>query len=247
MHNNQILAVWGSPASGKTLTSVKIANMLSQKKKNVVILFCDLFVPVIPVILPYYNTDSKSLGNILSSAEITQDKIFSNCLTLKKNSYLSFLGYQKSESVFTYPAYTKSSAVDLMIQLRHIADYIIVDCTSHISADILSTTALEISDAVLRLGSCDLKGVSYFSSQLPYLFERRFNPDRHIKILSNYKMSQPETEIKECYNGVDFELPYLSELEEQYFTGRILEELKSKSGKKFDEILKEVLWGVFNE
>lgn len=247
MRNKKILAVWGSPASGKTLTSVKLANMISQKKKDVVLVFCDPFVPVLPVILPYLEVGEKSLGSVLSSAEITQNKIFSNCLTLKKNRYLTLLGYRKGENVFAYPEYTKSNAVDILIQLRHIADYVIVDCTSHISADILSTVALEIADAVLRLGSCDLKGVSYFSSQLPCLFERRFNPDRHIKILSNFKDNQPKTEIKECYGGTSFELPYIAELEEQCNTGRLLEMLKSKEGKKYEDVLKTVAKEVFDE
>lgn len=247
MRNKQILAVWGSPASGKTLTSVKLANMLSQKKKDVILLFCDLFVPVIPVILPYLEAGQKSLGGILSSAEITQDKIFSNCLTLKKNSYLTFTGYNKGENVFTYPAYTKSNAIDLLIQLRHIADYVIIDCTSHISADILSTVALEIADAVLRLGSCDLKGVSYFISQCQYLIDRRFHTEKHIKILSNFKNGQPANEIKECYGGAAFELNYVSELEEQYHSGKILDGLKSKEGSKYEETLKKVAKEVFDE
>lgn len=247
MHNKQILAVWGSPASGKTLTSTKLASMLSKKKKDVVLLFCDPFIPSIPVILPCLETAGKSLGSVLSAAEVTQEKIYSNCLTFKKNSYLTLMGYQKGESVFTYPTYTKSSAVDLLIQLRHIADYVIVDCTSHISADVLSTTALEISDTVLRLGSCDLKGVSYFSSQLPYLSGRRFNPDRHIKILSNFKNTQPKNEIKECYGGVDYELAYVPELEEQYHAGGILDVSKSKDGRMYEDILKAIAKEVFNE
>lgn len=247
MHNKQILAVWGSPASGKTLISVKLAGMLSQERRNVILLFCDPFVPVIPVILPFMETANKSLGSILSSANITQDVIFSNCLTLKKNRYMTFIGYQKSENVFTYPAYTKSNAVDLLIQLRHIADFVIIDCTSHISADILSTVSLEIADAVMRSGSCDLKGVSYFSSQLPCLFERRFNPDRHIKVLSNIKSNQPKNEIRELYAGVKFELPYVAELEEQYNAGKIFEAVKSKDGIKYVNTLNAIAKEVFNE
>ena len=33
----QMLAVWGSPGSGKTVTAVKLAAELSKKKKNVVV------------------------------------------------------------------------------------------------------------------------------------------------------------------------------------------------------------------
>ena len=36
-----MLAVWGSPGSGKTITAVKIAKMLSARKKNVILLLCD--------------------------------------------------------------------------------------------------------------------------------------------------------------------------------------------------------------
>ena len=34
MKNNQILGIWGSPSSGKTVTSIKIAKALSVKKKT---------------------------------------------------------------------------------------------------------------------------------------------------------------------------------------------------------------------
>ena len=43
-----MLAVWGSPGSGKTVTAVKIAKMLSAKKKNVILLLCDMTAPMLP-------------------------------------------------------------------------------------------------------------------------------------------------------------------------------------------------------
>ena len=36
-----ILAVWGSPGSGKTITAVKLAKALAEKKKNVALIMCD--------------------------------------------------------------------------------------------------------------------------------------------------------------------------------------------------------------
>jgi len=122
MPNKKVLAVWGSPNSGKTLLSVKLANLLSQAKKDVILVLCDSFIPMMPVILPQLNTGEKSLGKILSDPEISQDNILLNCITLKKNSYLTYLGYRKSENVLTYPDYNNSKATDLIIQLRHLAD-----------------------------------------------------------------------------------------------------------------------------
>lgn len=247
MHDKQILALWGSPGSGKTAVSAKLANMLTQKKKDVALLFCDNFVPVIPVLMPFQSDANKSLGNIISAPQITQENIFENAITLKKNNRLFLLGYRKGENVFTYPEYTKSNTVDLLIQLRHIADYVIVDCTSHISEDMLSTAALEVSDAVIRLCSCDLKGISYFASQLPYIMDRRFNPDRHIKALSNFKANEPQAEAKECYKGISFELPYIDEMNEQYQTGSIFENFSSREGKKLENTLGDIIMEVFNE
>ena len=37
----QMLAVWGSPGGGKTVTAVKLALELSKRKKNVVLVFTD--------------------------------------------------------------------------------------------------------------------------------------------------------------------------------------------------------------
>lgn len=247
MRNNQILAVWGSPASGKTVTSVKLARELSQRRKNTILLFCDPFVPMIPVILPQLSTEEKSLGKLLSDSELTQNKILSNCLILKKNLYLGLLGYKMGDNVFTYADYTKDKAVDLLIQLRHIADFVILDCTSYISADSLSAIALEYADVVLRLSSCNLKGVSYFSSQLPILADGKFHADNHIKVLSNIKPCEPRNEIRECYKGVAYEIPNVLEIEQQYITGGLFDGLVSKEGRKYEESIRVILKEVFGE
>ena len=40
-----VVAVWGSPGSGKTTMAVKIAKYLADKKRNVVLLLCDMTAP----------------------------------------------------------------------------------------------------------------------------------------------------------------------------------------------------------
>jgi Mrp family chromosome partitioning ATPase len=47
-----ILAVWGSPGSGKTITAVKLAKALADKKQNVALLLCDMTAPMLPCICP---------------------------------------------------------------------------------------------------------------------------------------------------------------------------------------------------
>ncbi|CDI50101.1 chromosome partitioning ATPase [Clostridium tetani] len=45
--NNQIVTIWGNPFSGKTSLSIKIAEKLSLKKKNVIVVFSDIIAPTI--------------------------------------------------------------------------------------------------------------------------------------------------------------------------------------------------------
>jgi len=247
MQNKKVLAVWGSPNSGKTLLSVKLANLLSQDKKDVILVLCDSFTPMMPVILPQTNSEEKSLGKILSDPEISQDNILLNCSTLKKNSYLTYLGYRKGENVLTYPDYNNLKVTDFIIQLRHLADYIIFDCSSYFTTDILSMMALEMADSVIRLGGCRLKDLSCFASQIPIFADRRFNSENHIKVLSNFKANDSISEFKEIYQDIKFELPNITEIEEQFAIAAIIESLTTKEGKAYENTLKRIAKEALDE
>ena len=67
----------------------------------------------------------------------------------------------------------------MLVLLRHIADYVIVDCTSVLTGNVLATAALEVADDVLRVCGCDLKAISYFASYLPLIEDRKFKPEQH--------------------------------------------------------------------
>lgn len=247
MKNNQIIAVWGNPSSGKTVTSIKIARELALRKKNVILMFCDTIAPDLMMVLPDKNTDEKSLGSLLSAPEITQEKILSKCITLDKNEYISLLGYSQGENSFTYAKYAKDRAVDLLILLRHIADYVVVDCSAFFISDLLSVTAIELADSVIRLSNCNLKALSYFNSSLPLLADRRFNTDKHIKVLSKVKADEPSELMAEKYNGVMHELPYIEEIAEQYLTGRLFGTLESKQSIKYTQTIQQIITSVLNE
>ena len=50
MDTGGVLAVWGSPGSGKTTTAVKLAKYLADHKKNVSLLLSDMTAPMLPCI-----------------------------------------------------------------------------------------------------------------------------------------------------------------------------------------------------
>ena len=194
-----MLAVWGSPGSGKTVTAVKIAKMLSAKKKNVILLLCDMTAPMLPCICsPDELEGERSLGNILAAARIGENLIKHNLVTLKRSNYLTVLGLLKGENEYSIPPFTEKQAIELLDGLRQIAPYVIVDCGSYIANDILSAVALMEADSVLRLANCDLKSISYFSSQLPLLKDAKWMQTNSIKWRQMLSLFKRRTILAKC-------------------------------------------------
>ena len=244
--DNQVLAVWGSPSSGKTLVSVKLAKHLASKRKNVALLLCDMTAPPLPCICPPSDIESeKSLGSILAATHVTDNLIKQNCVLHKKQSYITLIGMLKGENVFTYPPYTAEQAVELIEHLRNIAPYVIIDCGSIIAADILSAVSLMESDAVLRLVNCDLKSISYLSSQLPLLMDQKWDADKQYKIASNVKQYEAKENMEQILNGVSFTIPYSEEVELQYLSGDLFKDLGLKDSKGFRKELEKISKEVF--
>ncbi len=241
-----ILAVWGSPGSGKSITAVKLAKALADRKKNVVLLLCDMTAPMLPCVCPASELDcEQSLGGVLAVPHISDALIKNHCVTHKRMSYLTLLGMKKGESEYTYPPYTEQQATELLDGLRTLAPYVVVDCGSYIANDILSAVALMESDSVLRLANCDLKSVSYFSSQLPLLKDTRWDADKQYKVASNVKPQQAAEHIGKVLGSVAFKLPYSQELEEQYLAGTLLSDLTMKDSRPYRKELDRILKDVF--
>lgn len=80
-----VLAVWGSPSSGKTTVSVKLADYLARKKKNVLLIFADMTTPPLPCICAAGDLEGeKSLGSILAATHVTENLIKKNCMFYRK-------------------------------------------------------------------------------------------------------------------------------------------------------------------
>ena len=233
----QMLAVWGSPGAGKTVTAVKLAAELAKRKKNVVLAFTDLTAPPLPAVAAEGQLPEVSVGELLSAPGMTQEQVLKTCVPCEKHPYISFLGYKAGENVFTYAEYSKEKAVDMPVLLRHIADYVIVDCTA----------ALEVADDVLRVCGCDLKAISYFASYLPLIEDRKFKPEQHIRALSNTRPYQGGMEYENSFGGVKYRLPYLPIVEEQAATLKLLEPLAGKEAKSYEPVIAAIAAEVFGD
>lgn len=241
-----ILAVWGSPGSGKTVTAVKIAKHLADRKKNVVLLLCDMTAPMLPCICPPSELECEhSLGSILAAAHVTEPLIKHNLVTLKKHKHLTILGMKKGENEYTYPPYEQLQAQELMEGMQEIAPFVVADCGSYIANDILSAVALMEADSVLRLANADLKSVSYLSSQLPLLRDSKWDAEKQYKVAGNVKPRQAGEQIGQALGSVAFTLPHSSELEEQYLAGNLLADLSLKDSRPFRKEIEKIAKEVF--
>lgn len=248
-----VLAVWGSPGAGKTTAAVKLAKYLADKKKNVVLVLCDMTAPMFPCICPPSDLECEknskrpygSLGSILSAAHVTEPLVEYNMITHKKMSYITMIGMLKGENEYTYASYSKVQAQELIEALRKIAPFVIIDCSSYIANDILSAVALLESDSVLRLANCDLKSISYLSSQLPLLQNSNWDMDKQYKALSNIKPNHDIEHMATALGGISFKLPYSDEVEEQYLAGNLLADLTLKSSREFRKGVEKIAKEVF--
>lgn len=242
-----MLAVWGSPGSGKTTVAVKIAKYLADEKRNTVLVLCDMTAPMLSCVCPTSELESEhSLGSILAAAHVSAPLIKHNLVTLKKNNHLTLLGMKKGENEYTYPPYSEVQAKELLDGLRDIAPFVVIDCGSYIANDILSAVALMEADSVLRLANADLKSVSYLSSQLPLLRDSKWEAEKQYKVASDVKPWQAGEQIGQSLGSAAFTLPYSRELEDQYLAGNLLAELSLKDSRLFRREIEKIAKEVFD-
>ena len=239
--NGKIIAVWGSPFSGKTAFSTKLATAIYDNyQATVVVLYCDLETPVLPVIFP--NTKAKDLGSVgvpLSKTEVEMDDILQNSITLKQRGNLVFLGYRTGENKYTYPKFGRAKAEALIELICEHADYLIIDCTSTLDNNMLSAIGIELADQIIRLASPDLKSISFYLSQLSVCADSKYRLSEHIQGLNtpNEDVFMPIEEAKAHLNDVRFTIPYCSELKIQAQSGTLYE---PTSDKQFEKRMKEI-------
>ena len=241
MTQNKIIAIWGNPNSGKTTLSIKLALELEKMGKSVMVIMAEANTPGISTILPFMDTKDKSLGEVLSSVEVTQESILKKCMTLEKHKNIALMSYLHGENLRTYADYGKDRTLDFFILMRHLADHIIVDCSSYFHHALLTRAALELSDQVVRLIAPDLKAVSFFDALMPLLAERKFGVEHHLKVLSNVKPQYPKDIVASRFGGIGMELPYTSELENQHLEARLFENLTDKNSLFYNMEVKKLV------
>lgn len=246
MEQDKMLTIMGSPGSGKTTTAVKLARTLAARRKNVILVLCDPFTPVIPALLPAGTVHDTSLGFLLTAPGLTQGNILNACVPAPGSEYISLLGYKTGEGLMNYPKVTRDKALELFVSLRYLADYIIIDGTTIFEADPSTFVAIETADRVLKMGTANLKGISWFQTHSPMLADSRYRKDRQVTAMGNLKVGQDWESVSGQYGGVDYMLPYIAELEQQDNEMALFEPMFSQESTIYQAEINRILLDVFD-
>ncbi len=236
-----IIAVWGSGGSGKSIFSTRMGINLSKEKAKILIIYTESMAVDIAWIYPN-EKNFISMGDIWQK-DIDIDELYSYLMPADGYNNLAYLSYKPGENLFSYPVFTKFNVSQRLSELQKIFDYIIIDCVSDISSNMLTTVAIEMADIVFRLAGTGLKDSFFFDSNLKLLLDSRFNADRHITILSNTKYYEPSEVYKMKYANLCYELMFDEKLYKRVLEGgaarlfsceydRVLNEIINKEIKK---------------
>lgn len=250
---SKLIAVWGSPESGKTTFSVKLAEAVNNRGKSgagtqnlhsgassAIVVLTDIVTPVIPTVFPNKReSEIFSLGEILSKIDITKNTVVSNSIFIKDRKNLAFLGYKKYENHYSYPDNTEDKINLFYSVLKANTEFVIVDCTTLPENDLLTRIALKSADMTIRLCTPDFKCLNFWMSQRPIFMRMGYMKDTDVQVMNVpcAERQSAASEMRNQFGKVDFTVPFSSALLRQTMEGTLTEET---ADRKYNAVIKEI-------
>lgn len=238
----KLIAVCGSPSSGKTTAGLKIAQEIYWSAKCPVLFISpDTNTPTLSYIFPRTkDSDLFSLSVALDKTTITSDEIMKQTVTVNSMKDFGFIGLKAGENKYSYARPTEDKIKEFFTSCRNIAPIVFVDCSSNFD-DLISDIAMREADMNIQIISPDLRCMGYYSA-----YNEMYNTitNKCIKVINlmDNDIFLPINEVKTHFNGVDFILPYSRDLKQQAITGALSERINDTKYKSVcNDIAKKVL------
>lgn len=235
----KIIAIVGSPNSGKTTVTMKLSQEVycGTDSGAVVFVSSSLKIPALGYLFPNYTADSiYSLGDMFDKTDIFEDDVLSHLITVKTMKNYGCLGYKLGENKYSYASLTMDKVKALFDVLDEMAGYVFVDCTDE-DDDLISQEALNRASQVVMVISPDLKSIAYLSSNEKLLGTKA---DQIVKVLNitEKDLYLPIEEVKSQVKKIEMILPYSLQVKRQMQDGCLYELNKDRAYRK--ELLKLV-------
>ena len=230
----KLIAVWGTPESGKITLSMKLAEAIysrSRGKSIIIVVFTDIVTPTLPVVFPNLRSeDIFSVGSVLSKPDFFADDVVSNIVMTKRRMNLGYMGYKDGENRHSYPEYTEMKAKHFYDVLVGIADFVIVDCMSMLDFSLLTRVALKNADQTVRLSTPDLKCISFRMSQMKIFASHGYLKDSDVAVMNipRQELNLSAADARTHLGKIELTIPYCPGIMEQYMEGVLYEEMKDK-------------------
>ena len=225
----KIIAVIGSPGSGKTTVALKLAQELycATTSGAVIHLSPSLRIPALGVLFPNYTPDSIfSLGTMFDKTDIYEEDILNHLVTVKAMKNFGCLGYKAGENKNSFATLTDDKVKALFDVLHKMVGYVFVDCTDE-EDDLISQYALGMADEVIMVLSPDLKSMVYLASNESLLGHHAERAIRVLNINEN-ELYSPIDDVRTNVKNIAYILPYSKQIRGQYLDGLLYERAKDK-------------------
>lgn len=228
----KVIAVWGSPGAGKTVTAAALAwRYGGQRKLRTALVFCGSLAPMLPCAAEDAEIiRRRSLGSICAARTVTRELAWENRCLLRGVDTIALYGFLRGEHAGNYPPLGARQAAELIGALRGLYEVVVLDCASDAGNEPLTEAALREADEVVRLMSCELKSLSFYASETVRLEERGIGTKRFLRVVSNVKDRE---RAERMYRRAAFWLPYAEEVEQANLAGDLLRDMERKGSREY--------------
>lgn len=229
---SKIIAVCGSPASGKTTAALKIAQeMYFNFKVPILFVSPDTNTPALSYIFPRSkDTELFSVGAALDKTTITREDILKQTVNADNMKDFGFLGLKTGENRYSYPKPTEDKVKEFLNACLGLAPFVFIDCATCFD-DLISEIAMREADVNVQIISPDLRAMGYYSA-----YEETYKAieDKCVKVINimDRDIFLPIDEVKTHFNNVRFILPYSQPIKQQAITGTLFERVSDTKYKK---------------
>lgn len=124
----KLISVFGSPGSGKTSITLKLAmeTYIATKDESILVLSPDISVPGAALLFPNYDPNEIcSLSTVFDNTAISAETLLKNTVTVKTMSNFGFLGFKAGDNRYSFPKPTPDKINALFNAISEIAGYLL--------------------------------------------------------------------------------------------------------------------------
>ena len=227
----KIIAVCGSPASGKTTAGLKIAQeAYFYAKFPVLFNYADTNTPALSYLFPRSkDKELFSLGAVLDRTSVTSEDILRQTVTVGSLNNFGILGLKTGENKYSFPRPTDEKIREFFAALNNTAPTVFIDCSSCFD-DHISEAAFRVADVIIQIISPDIRSMAYYSA-----YEEKYDAvsNKCIKVINTLDndIFLPINEVKAHFKDTHYVLPYSRPLKQQAITGTLTEKISDSKYK----------------